>query len=51
MPYFARLGEVVELPPELQMLETEAKVRVLKVKFESGEEAVLPRANVEMIES
>lgn len=51
MPYFGRLGQVVDLPPELQKLETEAKVRVLKVKFESGDEAVLPRANVEMIES
>ncbi|MFB3909147.1 MAG: hypothetical protein ACE15D_12170 [Candidatus Eisenbacteria bacterium] len=51
MPYFGRLGEVVGLPPELQKLETEAKVRVLKVRFDGGEEAVLPRANVEMIES
>lgn len=51
MPYFGRLGVVHELPPELQKLETEAMVRVLKVKFESGEEAILPRANVEMIES
>jgi len=51
MPHFGRLGTVVELPPELQLLETEAKVRVLKVRFEEGDEAVLPRANVEMIES
>jgi hypothetical protein len=36
---------------ELQTLETEAKVRVLMVRFDSGEEAILPRANVEMIES
>jgi hypothetical protein len=51
MPYFGALGTVAELPPELQQLETEAKVRVLKVRFDSGEEALLPRANVEMIES
>jgi hypothetical protein len=51
VPYFGRLGAVAALPPELQVLETEAKVRVLKVRFESGEEAILPRANVEMIES
>jgi hypothetical protein len=51
MPWFGRLGTVVSLPPELQKLETEAVVRVLKVRFESGDEATLPRANVEMIES
>lgn len=51
MPWFGRLGTVVSLPAELQKLETEANVRVLKVRFESGEEATLPRANVEMIES
>lgn len=51
MPYFGALGVVTELPPELQVLESEAKVRVLKVKFDSGEEALLPRANVEMLES
>ncbi len=51
VPYFGRLGTVAALPPELQVLESEAKVRVLKVRFDSGEEATLPRANVEMIES
>lgn len=50
-PYFGRLGSVTELPPALQPVETEAKVRVLKVRFQSGEEATVPRANVEMIES
>lgn len=51
MPYFGHLGLVSELPPELMKLETEAKVRVLTVRFDSGETAVVPRANVEMIES
>ena len=32
-PYFGRIGQVVELPPELQKLDTEAKVRVLVVEF------------------
>lgn len=50
-PHFGQLGEVVELPPELIDIETEAKVRTLKVRFSSGEEAVLPRANVEAIET
>jgi hypothetical protein len=50
-PYFGRLGTVSGLPPELQLLETEAKVRVLAVRFDGTEEdAILPRANVEMIE-
>jgi hypothetical protein len=49
-PYFGRIGKVESLPPELQKLETEAKVRVLTVEFEGGEIAVIPRANVELIE-
>lgn len=51
MPHFGRLGEVTALPHELQPLETEAKVRVLRVRFQGGEEATLPRANVEAIET
>ena len=50
-PYFGRLGKVTALPPDLLPLETEAKVRVLEVDFEDGSRALLPRANVEMIES
>jgi len=50
-PHFGRLGKVVALPPELMALETEAKVRVLEVDFGTGSREVLPRANVEMIES
>ena len=49
-PYFGRLGRVTELPVELQNLETEARVRVLRVELENGEETTLPRANVEAIE-
>jgi hypothetical protein len=50
-PFFGRLGKIVSLPPELMALETEAKVRVLEVDFGNGSKSVLPRANVEMIES
>jgi hypothetical protein len=49
-PHFGRLGVVTELPNELQQMESESMVRVLKVRFEDGGEALLPRANVEMIE-
>ncbi|MYH84050.1 hypothetical protein F4141_25485 [Candidatus Poribacteria bacterium] len=49
-PYFGKLGRVTELPVELQNLETEAQVRVLRVELEDGEQTTLPRANVEAIE-
>jgi len=50
-PYFGKLGEVTSLPVELQVLDSEAKVRVLGVKFDDGGEDIIPRANVELIES
>ncbi len=50
-PYFGRIARVVELPPELQPLETEARVRVMSVEFADDHSiAVVPRANVELIE-
>jgi len=50
-PYFGRLGKVTDLPSPLQQLESESKARILEVEFEDGKRAVIPRANVEMIES
>jgi len=49
-PHFGELGEITSLPSELVNIETEAKVRVLEVKLKDGTLAVLPRANVEIIE-
>ena len=49
-PYFGKLGRVTEMPVELQNLETEARVRVLRVELEDGQQTTLPRANVEAIE-
>ena len=49
-PYFGAIGKVTALPPELQMLKSEAKVRVLEVEFDDGSRSVIPRANVELIE-
>ena len=49
-PYFGRLGKVAELPSELQRVESETMVRVLEVEFEDGTRAIVPRANVELIE-
>jgi len=49
-PYFGSIGTVSALPPELQQVESESKVRVLKVRLGDGKEVVVPRANVELIE-
>jgi hypothetical protein len=48
-PHFGRLGRCTALPPGLETLATEARVRVLEVEFDDGSRAVLPRANVELI--
>ncbi len=49
-PHFGRLGKVVSLPSPLQKLESESSARVLEVEFEDKTRAIIPRANVEMIE-
>ncbi len=48
-PYFGKIGKVTALPPELQELETGAKVRVLEAEI-NGTRVTLPRANIELIE-
>ncbi len=48
-PYFGKLGFITGLPKELYVLDTEAEARVMTVKFDDGIEAILPRANVELI--
>ncbi len=50
-PNFGMLGKIRALPSELQTIETEAKARVLEVEFSDGKTAVVPRANIEAIES
>lgn len=50
-PYFGAIGKLTGLPSELQLLETGACVRVLELEIEGGERIILPRANVEIIES
>ena len=49
-PYFGQIGSVASLPPELAVLGSESKARVLEVEFDSGEKAVIPRANVELVQ-
>jgi len=49
-PFFGQLGKINKLIPELQVVESETKVRVLEVLFDDGTTAIVPRANVEAIE-
>jgi len=49
-PDFGRIGEIVSLPVDLQVVETESPVRVLEVKLEDGRTVAVPRADVEIIE-
>jgi len=49
-PHFGTIGKVVDLPVELQKIESESYVRVLDVELEDGRVVTIPRANVEIIE-
>ena len=49
-PYFGQLAEIVDLPPELVVIETGAKVRIMTIRLKNGEVVTVPRANVELIE-
>lgn len=49
-PDFGRIGKIVRLPVDLQVVETESPVRVLEVELEDGRKVVVPRADVEIIE-
>lgn len=51
-PYFGRIGKVVSLPSALTVLESGSHARVVEIQFDSDNlKAVVPRANVELIES
>jgi hypothetical protein len=49
-PYFGVLGTVASLPSEPRVLESGSRARVLEVTLGSGENVMIPRANVERIE-
>ena len=51
VPYFGQFAQVVDLPTELQVIETGAKARVARVKLASGQEVVVPRVNLELVGS
>ena len=44
------MGKVLELPPELQKMESETMVRVAIIKID-GEDLTIPRSNLEMVET
>ncbi len=51
-PYFGRIGKVVSLPSPLTVLESGSHARVVEIQFDDdNNKAVVPRANVELIES
>ena len=50
-PYFGLIGNVTALPSEPQVLASGSRARVLKVTFATGEGVMIPRANVERIET
>jgi hypothetical protein len=49
-PYFGMIGPVIALPAEPRVLDSGSKARVLEVQLPGGEQVIVPRANVELIE-
>jgi hypothetical protein len=50
-PDFGALAHITSLPVDLAVVPTEAHVRVVEIELSDGRRVVLPRANVELIES
>ena len=50
-PYFGQLANVAALPPQLTVVGSGASVRVLEAKLVDGSVVVVPRANVEIMET
>ena len=50
VPYFGMLGIIKDMPPEHEIIDSEAHVRVFGVTLEAGGDITIPRANVEIIE-
>jgi len=50
-PWFGAIGTVRELPHEPRWLESGSKARVLVAELQDGTTVVVPRANVELIET
>ncbi len=50
-PYFGQLATVAALPPQLTVIGSGASVRVLEAKLADNSVVIVPRANVEIIET
>jgi len=50
-PYFGQLATVTALPTEPQEIPSGAHVRVLVAELENGDQVLVPRANVEIIQA
>ena len=48
-PYFGEIGVVVDLPAELEKINTETISRIAVVEFGNGNRERIPRANLEVI--
>ena len=48
-PNFGKLGTIIELPFDLEKIDSETVSRVAKVLFEDGTEKIVPRTNLEVI--
>lgn len=50
-PYFGRICKVAALPADLRFLPTGSKARVLEAELDDGQQIIIPRANVELLET
>jgi len=50
-PHFGQVGTIASLPVPLQEVQSESSVRIVEVQLEDGRSVVVPRANVEIIET
>ena len=48
-PYFGKIGEVSDLPHNLQEMESGTLTRVAKILFDDGSSKIIPRTNLEVI--
>jgi hypothetical protein len=48
-PYFGEIATILSIPDKPQRIETGAETRVLQVCFADGRQAIVPRANIELV--
>ena len=50
-PYFGQICRVFALPADLRLLPTGSKARVLEAELDDGQQIIIPRTNVELLEA